>query len=65
MRVSYVNKIEYKNEGARAREKKTELHQFYRLSFSHFQGLRSMELDEEHDGEWRTRRKKRRDSQIY
>ena len=57
MRVSYVNKIEYKNKG----REKTELHDFYRLSFAHFQGLCSMELDEEHEGEkkWEERKRER------
>jgi hypothetical protein len=45
MRVSYVNKQNIK--GKKKKTEHTQLRTFYRLLFTHFQGLCSMELDEE------------------
>jgi hypothetical protein len=59
MHVFYVNKIEYK--GKEKNRAHTELHTFHRLSFTHFQGLCSMELDEEEQEE---KKKRERQSNL-
>jgi len=53
MCVSFVNKLVYKG-GEKNRTHKG-LHTFYRLLFTHFQGLYSMELDQEEQEEKKKR----------